>query len=97
MYKLVKGWKVALPLRPDFGTKPNVFYVPPLSPSKFNDKGEAVNEPRIPLEYLKKLFGSEVENVLKILQAEIEKKAKGDKSELMDILIAYKHSEMFKV
>jgi complex iron-sulfur molybdoenzyme family reductase subunit beta len=97
VYKLVKEWKVALSLRPDFGTGPNVYYIPPLSPPKFNDKGEVTNEPRIPIEYLKKLFGAEVENALKILQGEMEKKAKGEKSELMDILIAYKHSEMFKL
>ncbi len=97
VYKLVKKWKVALPLRPDFGTQPNVYYVPPLSPPKFNEKGEVTGEPRIPMEYLEKLFGPEVRATLKTLQEEMEKKARGEKSELMDILIAYKHSEMFKL
>ncbi len=97
VYKLVKKWRAALPLRPDFGTKPNVFYVPPLSPSKFNDKGEVANEQRIPIDYLKKLFGADVENALKILKTEMEKKAKGEKSELMDILIAYRQKEMFRL
>ncbi len=71
--------------------------MPPLSPSKFNDKGEAANEQRIPIDYLKKLFGQEVENVLKMLQAEMEKKAKGEKSELIDILISYRQKEMFRL
>ena len=97
VYKLVKKWKVAIPLRPDFGTLPNVYYVPPLSPPKFNEKGEVTDEPRIPVEFLKKLFGTEVENVLKVLKEEMDKKAKGEKSELVDILIAYKHSDMFRI
>ncbi|MBI5750078.1 MAG: respiratory nitrate reductase subunit beta, partial [Nitrospinae bacterium] len=87
----------AIPLRPDFGTLPNVYYVPPLSPPKFNEKGEVTDEPRIPMEFLKKLFGSEVEEALKTLKSEMDKKAKGEKSELMDTLIAYKHSEMFGI
>ena len=33
-------WKVALPLHPEFGTEPNVFYVPPLSPPRFDANGE---------------------------------------------------------
>src|SRR3989338_6857581 len=102
VYRLVKKWKVAIPLLPDFGTIPNVYYVPPLSPPTLNqvqgnEKGEITDEPRILMEFLKKLFGSEVENALKILKEEMDKKAKGEKSELMDILIAYKHSEMFKI
>ena len=56
VYKLVKKWKVALPLRADFGTMPNVYYVLPLSPPKFNDKGEVTGEPRIPMKFLGKTF-----------------------------------------
>ena len=37
--KLVNKWKVALPLHPEFETKPNVFYVPPLSPVPLNADG----------------------------------------------------------
>jgi len=40
IYKLVKKWKVALPLRPDFGVEPNVFYIPPSLPMAFDEKGE---------------------------------------------------------
>ncbi len=97
VYKLVKKWKVALPLRPDFGTQPNVYYVPPLSPPKFGAKGEVAGEQRIPIDYLKKLFGPSVEDSLRTLQEEMKKKADGGESELIGILIAYKHSEMFKL
>ena len=33
--KLIDKWKVALRLHPEFGTEPNLFYIPPLSPPKF--------------------------------------------------------------
>ena len=37
IYKLVKQWKVALPLHPEYGTEPNVYYVPSLQvPHSFN-------------------------------------------------------------
>lgn len=97
VYKLVKVWKVALPLMSEKGTLPNVYYIPPLSPPKFDKDGKPTDEQRIPLDYLKKLFGKEVEDALNILKAEIDKKAKGNPSELMDILIAYRHKEMFKI
>jgi nitrate reductase beta subunit len=32
VYRFVKTWKLALPLHPEFGTVPMLFYVPPLSP-----------------------------------------------------------------
>jgi nitrate reductase beta subunit len=32
VYKLVKQWKLALPLHPEFRTMPMLFYIPPLSP-----------------------------------------------------------------
>jgi nitrate reductase beta subunit len=32
VYKMVKRWRVAFPLHPEFRTLPMVFYVPPLSP-----------------------------------------------------------------
>ena len=97
VYKLAKKWKVALPLFPEKGTLPNVFYVPPLSSPKFDKNGKPTDEPRIPLAYLKKLFGPEVEGALKTLKAEIDKKAKRQARELMDILIAYRHKDMMKV
>lgn len=88
-YKLVHKWKVALPLRPDFETEPNVFYVPPLSPNAFNEAGEFdESRSRIPREYLEQMFGPGVEQALATIQAEREKSARGEPSELMDILIS---------
>lgn len=96
VYKLVKDWKVALPLRPDYGTGPNVYYIPPLSPPEIDNDGKVTERPRIPLDYLKSLFGSAVESALKTLKTEMDKRASGIKSELIDILIAYKHKDMFR-
>jgi DMSO reductase family type II enzyme iron-sulfur subunit len=97
VYKLVHQWEVALPLRADFGTQPNVFYVPPLSPPKFNPNGDLTEEPRIPGELLIKLFGPTVPKVLSIIEEEISRKRAGDPSELMDLLIGYVHREMFRL
>ncbi|MAF96305.1 MAG: respiratory nitrate reductase subunit beta [Rhodospirillaceae bacterium] len=95
VYKLVKKWKVALPLHAEFGTQPNVYYVPPLSPPKYDAEGRPTGERRIPDEHLIGLFGSRVPEVLKLLEEGREKKRQGEESELMDILIAYRHEEMF--
>jgi len=89
IYKLVKKWKVALPLRPDFGVEPNVYYVPPMSPLAFKENGEFdESESRIPIDYLREMFGKGVDAALVTLQVEREKVAAGKKSELMDILIS---------
>ena len=97
VYKLVKEWKIAIPLRPDFGTEPNVYYIPPLSPPKFNEDGKVSDEPRIPTEYSRRLFGPKVDSALKTLQRQMDKRASGAKSELIDLLIAYKHKDMFSL
>ncbi|MEY4615433.1 MAG: hypothetical protein RJB66_393 [Pseudomonadota bacterium] len=99
VYKLVHQYKVALPLHSEYGTQPNVFYVPPLSgPKKFDKTGKQIEgSDRIPLEYLESLFGKEVSSALKTLEIERQKKKEGKPSELMDLLIAYKHSEMFRI
>jgi ethylbenzene hydroxylase subunit beta/complex iron-sulfur molybdoenzyme family reductase subunit beta len=89
VHKLVVDWKVALPLRPDFGVEPNVFYIPPLAPLGFTDDGEFDDEnPRIPPEYLRELFGPGVDGALQTIEDEREKVAAGGQSELMDILIS---------
>jgi ethylbenzene hydroxylase subunit beta/complex iron-sulfur molybdoenzyme family reductase subunit beta len=95
IHKLVNEWEVALPLRPDFGCEPNMFYVPPLSPVAFNESGEFDDEKsRIPLEYLREMFGDRVDQALATLQDEREKVAAGGSSELMDILIARDWNEL---
>ena len=99
VYKLVHKYKVALPLRPDFGTQPNVYYVPPLfDPPKLDDNMAPIdNSRRVPIEYLELLFGKEVHQALETLRKEMEKRARGEESELMDILIAYSHIDMFRL
>jgi DMSO reductase family type II enzyme iron-sulfur subunit len=97
IYKLVKLWKVAIPLHPEYGTEPNVYYIPPLSPPRFDDKGEIEEDnPRIPMWYLRYLFGSDVDDAMATLKAEMAKKRRGEPSELMDILIARVWRDMFK-
>ncbi len=83
-------WEVAVPLHPEYGTKPNVFYVPPLAPAPLNEDG-SINEAgdRIPPEYLESLFGKDVHKALGNLKDEIAKKRRGESSEVMDALILY--------
>ena len=95
VHKLVKKWKVALALHAEFGTGPNVYYVPPLSPLKYDAEGKLTGERRIPDKYLIGLFGPKVPGVLKLLEEERDKKRRGKESDLMDILIAYRQEEMF--
>ena len=96
IYKLVKKWKVALPLFPKLGTEPNVYYVPPLAPPRIAKDGTLdVSKSRIPLKYYVDLFGPEVEQSLKLLKQEMQRTRDGEKSELMEILIAKRWQEMF--
>lgn len=96
VWKLVDKWKVALPLHPEYGTDPNVFYVPPVGgPARFDSEGDIdETRPRIPDEYLISLFGPKVLDALEILKAEQAKVRKGEESELMELLIAYRWAEM---
>ncbi len=96
IHKLVNVWKVALPLHPEYGTEPNVYYVPPLSPPALDEQGRIdPQKERIPMAYLRFLFGPEVEGALRTLKQELEKVRKGGKSELMEILIAREWKAMF--
>jgi len=99
VHKLVYKYKVALPLHPEMGTQPNVFYVPPLpGPPKFDAFGKPIpGSERIPVDYLESLFGSGTRAALKTVEAEMAKRKQGQPSELMDILIAYKHADMFRI
>lgn len=95
IYKLVYDWKVALPLHAEYETEPNVFYVPPLSPEMLDDEGNPTGKPRIPPAYLESLFGPGVHDAIKTVERERERTRKGEKSELMDILIARRWLDMF--
>ncbi|HMV71547.1 MAG TPA: respiratory nitrate reductase subunit beta [Pseudomonadales bacterium] len=96
IWKLVEKWKVALPLHPEYGTEPNVFYVPPIGPLSFDRDGDIdESTPRIPDAYLIGLFGPRVLDALATLKAERERKRTTGESELMDLLIAYEWKDMF--
>ena len=95
IHKLVNVHKVALPLHPEYETQPNVFYIPPLSPEKFDDDGNPTGEDRIPLDYLESLFGPEVGPALDKIKAERANKQAGGESELMDTLISKNFLDLF--
>jgi nitrate reductase beta subunit len=88
VHKLVHKYKVALGLLPERGTGPNVYYVPPFNPPRRANYGKGLlDDPRIPLGYLRYLFGPEVIDVLKRLEAELAKAQAGAPSELLQLLI----------
>jgi nitrate reductase beta subunit len=93
--RLVNEWKVALPLHPEYDTRPNIYYVPPLSPHplKGDMSFDTVNS-RIPPEYLESLFGPKVVDALDRLKSEMAKVRDGGSSELMTTLIAYRWQEL---
>ena len=94
VYKLVHKYKVALPLHEEYGTQPNVYYIPPMSPPKMDANNKIIeDEPRIPMEYLRGLFGPRVDGVLEVLHGEIAKRKNGEKSEILDTLIVYSWPE----
>jgi DMSO reductase family type II enzyme iron-sulfur subunit len=95
IWKLVEKWKVALPLHPEYGLAPNVFYVPPLGPPRLDADGRPTGEPRIPLPALEELFGKSVAPALETLRRERAKRKRGETSELMDLLIAYDWKKSF--
>ncbi|MBW2667300.1 MAG: 4Fe-4S dicluster domain-containing protein [Deltaproteobacteria bacterium] len=95
VHKLVDEWGVALPHHPEFGTEPNVFYVPPLSPFRVAPDGRIEEgQRRIPLDFLESQFGPAVGEAIDILETEIARKKNGEPSEIMDTLIGY-HWEEF--
>jgi DMSO reductase family type II enzyme iron-sulfur subunit len=97
VHRLVNEWQVALPLHAEYGTQPNVYYVPPLSPPQIGPDGRPLEEPRVPDGYLAQLFGPGVGAALETLRAEMVKKNRGEESALMDLLIAYRHGGMFRL
>jgi ethylbenzene hydroxylase subunit beta/complex iron-sulfur molybdoenzyme family reductase subunit beta len=93
--RFVREWQVALPLHAEWGTEPNVFYIPPLSTPWIQEDG-SVDESRrrIPEEYLESLFGPAVRDALRTLEGEMAKRRQGRPSELLQTLIAYDWKEM---
>ena len=61
VYKLMKQWKVAFPLHPEYRTLPMVWYIPPMSPvlqqTEVKDNFFAtVDEMRIPVNYIARMM-----------------------------------------
>jgi DMSO reductase family type II enzyme iron-sulfur subunit len=95
VHKLVRVWKVALPLHPEYGTEPNVYYVPPMSPLAYDGDGRLTGEERIPPEVLERYFGPDVHRALDTLRRERERRKRGEPSELMDLLISRRWKDRF--
>ena len=105
VYKLVEVWRVGLRLHPEFGTEPNTFYIPPLSPPTFASPGGPVtNTRRIPTDTLAKLFGdnaqqthaervARIEEIFDIIETERAKVKAGGSSELIDILVSVSETD----
>ena len=84
VYKLAKDMKVALPLHPEYETGPNIYYIPPFSgPSQVNADGSLLNVDRIPMDYLRFLFGSEVDAAIATLR---DARDSGDPDGILAIL-----------
>ncbi len=72
-----------------------MFYIPPLSPEKFDDDGNPTGEDRIPLAYLESLFGPEVGPALERIKQGRADKQSGKGSDLMDTLISKNFLDLF--
>lgn len=94
IHKLVRVHRVALPLHAEYGTEPNVFYVPPLSPPRLDEAGNPTGEDRVPASLLESLFGPRVREVLTTLERERARRRAGEPSELMDLLISRRWLDM---
>jgi nitrate reductase beta subunit len=91
VYKLVKEWRLALPLHAEHRTLPMLFYVPPLLPAaaKVDARGYRVEadeifgtltNARLPIRYMASLFGAGNETVVersmaKMLAVRVHKRA----------------------
>ena len=95
VHKLARQWKVALPLHPEFGTEPNVFYVPPMSPLAYDTEGRLSEAGRIPMLVLERYFGPAVHAALETLLEERRRRQRGEPSELMDLLISRRWKDRF--
>jgi nitrate reductase beta subunit len=62
IYKLIKSWRLALPLHPEYRTLPMVWYIPPLSPvaerSESTNLDILIDSMRIPITYLANLLSA---------------------------------------
>jgi nitrate reductase beta subunit len=98
VHKLAHAYRVALPLFPEKGTKPNVFYIPPFNPPKRGNYGKSILEdPRLPLDYLVYLFGDGVKGLIRRLEAELVGAQEGKRSDLLQLLIGRDAETRYRV
>ncbi|WP_052263284.1 4Fe-4S dicluster domain-containing protein [Geobacter pickeringii] len=97
--KLIDVYQVALRLHPEFGTDPNLWYIPPLSPPV--DGG---TDRRIPVDFLANLFGdncaqTHIDRVARINQifTTIESARTGGNPGLAGILTAYAEADRLQL
>jgi DMSO reductase family type II enzyme iron-sulfur subunit len=95
VHQLVLGWKVAIPLYPEFATQPNVFYVPPMGSLAYDEEGRLTEAGRIPMPVLERYFGPAVHTALQTLLEERRRRQRGEPSELMDLLISRRWKDRF--
>lgn len=98
VHQLVLKYKVALGLFPEKGTHPNVYYVPPFNPPKEGNAGKSIlDDPRLPLDYLKYLFGPKVVSVIQFLESELTKAQSGENSEVLQLLIGRDNAVRYRI
>ena len=98
VHKLVLVHRAALPLFPEKGTQPNVFYVPPFNPPKRGSYDKSILEdPRLPLDYLIYLFGPEVREAITRLEAELKTAQRGGRSELLQLLVGRDAATRYRI
>ena len=108
VYRLIKGWNLALPLHPEFRTLPMVWYIPPLSPiaKSFEEKVYLPNSEamRIPVKYLAELFtAGDTQTILKVLQRLLDMRTVMRCKEVGEALPknlefdAYEYEKMYKL
>lgn len=107
--QLIDVWGVALRLHPEFGTAPNLFYIPPVSPPTFGTSGQLQpGTRRIPTDLLATMFGDDpsqthqdrvarIEEIFGILETERAKVRDGGSSPLIDILSAHDESDRMQL
>lgn len=76
VYKMMKQWKIAFPLHPEYRTLPMVWYIPPMSPvlqqTEVKDNFfAAVDEMRIPINYISKMMTAGNEDLIRISLARL--------------------------
>jgi DMSO reductase family type II enzyme iron-sulfur subunit len=98
IHQLVHVHKVALPMFPERGTYPNVYYVPPFLPPKQGQPSQPVSkDPRLPRKELEYLFGQDAMEVVIRLEREVRRAQAGKRSEVLQLLIGRKAATRYRL